>query len=473
MPICIFFEKRTAFFGTAVTSIIIVTSCSRHAPHPPAVETSVSTSNTGALANLGNSPDACELAVAPHAGNGRIDREIARQQANVRGEKNTLQSLERLGWLYVAKARESFDLGFYKLAEQCALCLEYRKPHSAEALLLRGHVLQNLHRFKEAETIARDLVAQRGLPFDYGLLGDALMEQGRLEDAAAAYQKMVDEKPDLEAYARIAHLRWLKGDLAGATAVMQLAVTAASPASPEAAAWVNTRLAMLQFQKGNFEAARQTCGTALEYQREYPPALLLKGRLLLAAGRTTEAIEALQRAAQLNPLPDYQWVLSEALHAAKRQDEAAAVERTLLQQGASADPRTFALYLASRGESTGTAVELARSELQTRGDTFTHDALAWSLAADGQIESARTEMHRALAQGTKDARLFLHAGIIAAKAGDKKEAQRWLTKDAPMLCQLLPSEQEQWRNATTLVGDAGFESVSVPTKTCSIFSPEN
>ena len=70
-----------------------------------------------------------------------------------------------------------------------------------------------------------------------------------------AYQQMVNQKPDLQAYARISHLRWLKGDLAGAAEVMKLAVGAASPNAPESAAWVNTRLAALEFQQGSTEEA--------------------------------------------------------------------------------------------------------------------------------------------------------------------------------------------------------------------------
>ena len=87
--------------------------------------------------------------------------------------------LEQLGWAFVAKARESFDPGFYKLAEQCARCIEKRNPQSQEAMLLRAHVLQNLHRFKESETLARRLVQQRGLSFDYGLLGRCVDGAGK------------------------------------------------------------------------------------------------------------------------------------------------------------------------------------------------------------------------------------------------------------------------------------------------------
>jgi tetratricopeptide (TPR) repeat protein len=413
------------------------------------------------------------MVLAPHIGTGKIDLQIARLQSTLRNGTNGFHSLENLGWLFVAKARESFDPGYYKLAEHCALCLDSRQPNCPEALLLRGHVLQNLHKFKEAEPLARELVARRGLSFDYGLLGDVEMEQGNLTEAAEAYQKMVDQRPDLQAYARISWLRWLKGDVGGATEVMQLAVSAASPNSPETAAWVNTRLALLQFQAGHLEEASQTCSEALSYEHQYPPALLLRGRLLLAEGKAAEAEDALQSAAALNPLPDYQWVLSEALQAAGRGDEAATVRDTLRQNGAAADPRTYELYLASRGESPAQALELANDELRTRRDVFTHDALAWSLAANGRIPEARTEMALALAEGTQDGRLFLHAAVIAEQAGAKDEAQQWLSKAAPMLPLLLPSEQERWQSTALALGSTGSETADASAANETVFTPAN
>lgn len=455
------FRGLSVFTALTVTAMLAVTGCSHQTPLAgagPDLPEPAKSDLTGPVTGV----DPCEIVLVAQGGNGRIDQQISRQQANVRGDKNTLASLERLGWLYVAKARASFDPGYYKLAEQCALCLESRAPHCAEALLLRGHVLQSLHRFKEAETLARELVAQRGLSFDYGLLGDTLMEQGRLEAAAEAYQSMVDSRPDLEAYARISYLRWLKGDVAGATEVMGLALSAASPSAPEAAAWVNTRLALLHAQTGDFETAARICVVALSYQSDYAPALLLQARLLLAEGHNVEAIEPLQRAAKLNPLPEYQWALSEALREAHRDGEAAATEASLAQQGAAADPRTFALYLASRGQFPDAALQLARAELETRGDVFTHDALAWALAANGQFETARTEMEQALSQGTKDPRLFLHAGVIAAKSGRPAEAQHWLAEAAPMLPLLLPSEQKLWRSTKLEVGQADLQAAQFP-----------
>src|SRR5688572_4192040 len=192
-----------------------------------------------------NQPASCRLAFARLSGDKPIDREIAQQQSLiVRGNFSPV-AIEKLGWLYVKKARLSFDTGFYKLAEQCAACLEARDSKGAETLLLRAHALQSLHHFREAETAARELVILRQRPFDYGVLGDILIDQGKVREGAAAHQKMVDSRPDLQSYARAAHVRWLTGDLAGAIELMKLATTASSH-DAEASAWAFTRLALYQ-----------------------------------------------------------------------------------------------------------------------------------------------------------------------------------------------------------------------------------
>jgi tetratricopeptide (TPR) repeat protein len=390
--------------------------------------------------------NALGLVLTPQAGESRTEGEISQLQQRIREDRNVELWLDRLGWAFVAKARESFDPGFYKLAEQCARCIEKRNPQSQEAMLLRAHVLQNLHRFKESETLARRLVQQRGLSVDYGLLGDALMEQGKLGDAVEAYQRMMNLKPELRAYARAAHMRWLKGDLEGAIEAMQLAVSAATPSDAESASWVNTRLAFYEFQAGRVNEAEQRCALAFSLQNNYPPTLLLQGRILLGQIRFGEAVDTLQSAVKLNPLPEYQWTLAEALRAAGKENEASEVEAQLCQRGASSDPRTLALYLATRHESPETALRLARAELESRSDVFTHDALAWSLAAAGNVAEALSEMQRALAEGTQDARLLFHAGVIASQAGHSADAERWLRKASELSHMLLPSERNELQN---------------------------
>ncbi len=259
---------------------------------------------------------------------------------------------------------------------------------------------------------------------------------------------MVDLRPDLQSYSRVAYLRWLKGDLDGAVEVARLAARAASPLDSESAAWAFTRLGLYCFQAGLLADAKAACDAALSYSDTYPAALLLESRFLLIDDRAAEATTRAQRAAAISPLPEFQWALADTLRSAGRAEEAAQVEAALKSTGAQADPRTLALFLATREEQTELAVELARRELESRADIFTHDALAWALAAAGRLDEAWPHMEKALAEGTIDARLFTHAGLIEAKRGHTTNAKSWLTKARSLQRMLLPSEQQQL--ATTL-----------------------
>ncbi|HEX9725831.1 MAG TPA: tetratricopeptide repeat protein [Vicinamibacteria bacterium] len=391
--------------------------------------------------------DPCAIALAPHAGESKEDLAIAHLQEKASRSQRPAAYLERLGWAFVAKARVSYDPGFYKLAEQSALCIESKSPGINEALLLRGHVLHNLHRFQEAEVLARRLVAQRGLSFDFGLLGDVLLEQGKLTEAIDAYQEMMDQKPSPQAYSRSGYVRWLKGDLLGAIELMRMAAGASGSADPESAAWAQVRLALFELQAGRLPVADSLIERALALQPDYAPALLARGRLLLAEGKDEESVSPLARAATLNPTPEYQWLLIDALRGVEREKEAAVVEAQLLERGAVDDERTFALYLATRGKDVETAVRLAERELEARADVFTLDALAWALHAAGRSEEASALSQRALAEGTRDARLFLHAGVIAAALGDSDNARLRLDQATAIERMLLPSERTHLRAA--------------------------
>ena len=118
---------------------------------------------------------ACLVAIAAGPGS---DDDIAKLQQDLRDHRGA-RAAEHLGYRFVARARLSNDPGDYTVAEQAAACLESIEPDEPAALLLRGHVLHQMHRFGEAEAIARRLVTLREFVLDFGLLGDALMEQGR------------------------------------------------------------------------------------------------------------------------------------------------------------------------------------------------------------------------------------------------------------------------------------------------------
>ncbi len=396
--------------------------------------------------------DSCGIALTPHFGGGPDDSDILRFQQAARRADNPVPHLERLGWGYVTKARWNSDPGFYRLAEQTARCMEAKQAETGSSLLLRGHVRHQLHDFRAAESIASRLIEDRGAWFDYALLGDALMEQGKLTQAVDAYQRMMDQKPGPQAYSRAAHVRWLTGDLEGAIELMRMAAKASSLRDRESAAWTHVRLATYELQAGQGERAAYRLSRALSWKADYPPALLWRGRLRLARENYNEAVPPLMRAAELEPLPEHLWTLIEALRAAGRSEEANVVRAKLSQTGAVEDRRTFALYLATAGQDVHEAVRLAKQELKVRDDVFTLDALAWAQHAAGRADEAYGLMQRALAEGTRDARLSYHAGVIAAAAGQYAEARDWLDRALAIQQMLLPSERDNLAEEIAALG---------------------
>ncbi len=393
-----------------------------------------------------------QVVLTPLGGKDKVDRDIAGFQSRIKSTPSQAPALlERLGWSFVEKARISSDPGYYKLAEQCADAIALQQPGSIDGELLRGHIYHALHRFKDAEAVARKLVAQRTFTFDYALLGDALMEQGRLDEAVDAYQKMVDLKPCLQTYSRVAHMRWLKGDLPGAIQAIRFAVSGGSMLEPEPVAWAYTKLASYELQAGHYDLALKATTLATQFVPDYAAAQLVRGRVLLAEGKPAEAGDVLRPAAEKSPLPEYLWILADALRASGKPGEAVAIEKKLQATGIANDPRTFALFLATRGEKLDVALQLAKEEIANRQDIFTRDALAWTELAHGDIAAAEADMRKALAEGTKDGRLFYHAGVIAAAAGNTTEARTFLNQAKDLEQMLMPSERSALENKLALL----------------------
>lgn len=380
--------------------------------------------------------------VAPNALDTAEDREIALWQKRVRsGVMDPIAGLDRLGWAYVAKGRAVGDAGYFKLAECCADAMAARDADWADRSVLRGHAWLQQHRFAETESLARRLVADRGAPDDFALLSDALMEQGDLAGAIAAGQRLADLRPGYAAAVRIAHLRWLSGDLPGAGAAMAEAVTMAGPAEAEVRCWAEVRLGHYRLQAGDHAAATALATAVLKVRPDYAKAWLLRGQVALAEGRAGLAVAALRTAQERSPLPQYQWWLAEALRANGDAVAAEQVESALRNGGVSTDPRTVALFLATRGIAPEQALAWAEAELAVRHDALTQDALAWTRWAAGDAAGAAAAIALALRDGIADARVWLHAGVMAAAAGEDRAARTYFETARRYGGTLMPSER--------------------------------
>lgn len=406
-----------------------------------------------------------ELVLTPPSAETREDQSIVRWQQDVQRADAPAESWERLAWAYVAKARRTLDPGFYKLAEKTVDVLEAAHGGRPEAALVRGHVRHNLHRFREAEAIARKLVADRGAPADLALLCDVVVDLGHVSEAVALLQRLMNLRPGVEAYSRVSHIRWLKGDLDGAHAALTMALRASHPGDWEVQAWLLCRGAAIQLQRDDAPGSLALADAALAKAADYPPAFFAQGRALLVLGRADEAVAALARAEELNPMPEYQWWLADALDVVGRGEAAEKVRQRLRRKGEAADPRTLAMFLATRRENVADAVSLAERELAVRNDVFSHGALAWSQAAAGDLPAAQASIRAAMAEGTRDARLDLCAGEVAHAGGQLAAAAGHFARALAAEGMLTPSERALLRRRIpTKFSGAAAGSSTQPTR---------
>src|SRR5205085_5658062 len=90
--------------------------------------------------------------------------------------------------------------------------------------------------------------------------------------------------------------------------------------------------------------------------------------------------------------------------------------------------RQLALFYADHDQAPAAAYEQATREYQARHDIYGADAVAWTALKAGKLAEAQAAMKEALKLGTRDAKLFYHAGLIARATGDRAAAHDYLQR---------------------------------------------
>ena len=390
---------------------------------------------TVVVGRSGESPSgsAPPVAAGIHA---TTDATVRFWERRVQRDPRDFVALNRLADGYVRRARQRGDPADYRRAEAASLgSLTARPTGNYEAIVRLGLVFAAMHRFDEALTLGEQAVAlEPRRPFGYALLGDALLALGRYAEAGDAYDELVVLAPGLASFARLAHLRDLHGDLAGAARAWRDALGIDGGRRAEDSAWAQAGLGAFRFRTGDLDGATQAYEQALAALPGYAPALAGLGAVR-ASERDYEAALSLYEAA-VERQPDLARVaaLGDLYAAAGRRDEAdagyalvGAIARLYAANGISTDLQ-MALYLADHGLRPAEAVRQARAAYTARPSIDAADTLAWALYRDGRAEEARIYTVEALRLGTADAVLLFHAGLIREATGDAAGAREALTR---------------------------------------------
>jgi len=371
------------------------------------------------------------LLPTPNAGS--LDGAIASLQQRLRDIPDDWRGLAQLGLAYVAQARVTADPSWYPKAEGVLRrSLRLHPDENVEGALGIGALDLARHDFATALRQGRRAASLD--PYDadaYGVIGDALVELGRYRAAFDAIQTMVDTRPDLASYARVAYARELRGDVSGAERAMRLAFEAAG--SPSDAAWTAYQLGELAFGSGRVATARGWYARGLDLDPSYALNLAGLARVAWARGNDDLAIRRYEDVASRYPAPEvvigladlYRETGQEAL-ADQQEDVVRAMHELAVANGVNVDLE-LALYDADHGDPAG-ALSSARAEWARRHSIHVADAYAWALYANDRYRMASSFARRALALGTRNALFLFHAGMIRLKLGDRGGARRDLAR---------------------------------------------
>jgi tetratricopeptide (TPR) repeat protein len=366
---------------------------------------------------------------------------IKKAQVNLARNPKDAREYANLGAAYFQRARETGDVSDYQLAEEAltnSLDLDSSDFSAADALGSLAEVCMGEHRFADALSYAQKALSLgTGDVSPFAIVGDAYADMGEYDKAAAAYARLTPRDMTLSPHAayardsRLAYLRFVAGDTAGAIDLMKTAVNEGIEAQlpRENLAWLYYELGEFDTQGGDAASADAAYLAALTTHPGDYRALAALGKLRANNGRFDEAIVLYQRAIAVVPMPIFIAELGD-LYARTGNQAEAQKQYSLVEYigllgkiNQALHNRDLALFYADHDTKLPEALDLAQKELEVRHDIYTWDALAWALYKNGKLTEAATASEKAMRLGTKDPLLLFHAAMIAEGLGQRENAR--------------------------------------------------
>lgn len=440
--------NRIAGFFAAAVLIAVGTYLAAPLLHPAAGPTAQpGLPVPGDVAPLAGGGDAPAVTV-----DGRLplaDR-LAFWAARVEANPDDFLSLVQLALVEAEQARLTVDLDGYERALSDIDRSLAIVPAYPPTLRARGSIRFALHDFSGA--LADAEVVLKASPSDITALaldGDAQLELGRPDAAAAAYERLAAVAPGPWLDVRRARLASATGDPARAVSLARKALAAASSSDPAEVGFYAYALGEYARLAGDPLASRSGYEDALAVRPNDVAALVGLARIDAFEGHAARAIAGLQAAAAIVPQPETLALLGDLQAAHGDTAGAEATYKTVRfigelgsLQGAVYDRQLLRFELDHDGASTA-VLAAAKASLAARPDSTGHDLVAWALYRLGRYDDAAVEIAAARSYGADDARLRFHEGGIAVALGDTTRGRDLLTAaldDGPALDPIERSE---------------------------------
>jgi tetratricopeptide (TPR) repeat protein len=389
---------------------------------------------------------AFHIVATPDETQAKSDPNHVRQflEDRVRKDPDDIIALNRLAGIYLQRLNENGDYEWLQRAREAARRSLASVPaeQNATGLFMQARAEYEAHHFAAARDLALALVKiEPAKSRGFALLGDALLEYGDLDEAAAAYEKMRERKAAVvEIEARLAALEVARGDREAARMHVAKAVAAArklSPASPEIIASCLVQAGELEFDSGKWDDAGKMYQAALAARPAGVGALVRLAELRAAQEKYDESISLFEKAIAQKPRPEFWHALGDVFAAAGKSEMAAQwharARDAYLKNAAEGNAHYFhhlAEFFSNTEISPDEALKWARRDAELRHTAAVEDALAWALYRTGDFQEAKAAAAKAVERGKNNAEILAHAGTIFLAAGDSDRGKELLAEAA-------------------------------------------
>src|SRR5262249_54970800 len=201
-------------------------------------------SRRSAATELASMAPAVGMPGAPTTSADGLRERIGQMEARLRGNPDDTPAAILLAGALLRGARTNGDGRPANRAADALSAVLKEHPGQYDAVRMLGAIELSRHRFREALDLARRARSLRPSDaWNYGVMGDALLELGQYPEAFEAFERMAAMRPNADAYARVSYARELQGDLEGALAAMRMAANATTTHDLEAKAWYSAQAA--------------------------------------------------------------------------------------------------------------------------------------------------------------------------------------------------------------------------------------
>jgi tetratricopeptide (TPR) repeat protein len=355
---------------------------------------------------------------APATSASGLKERVSDMERRLRERPNDLAAAVLLSDALLRQARATVDARPANRASAVLKAVLKEDPGQYDALRMLGAIDLSQHRFRDALDVARR--ARDIRPDDawnYGVIGDSLIELGEYDQAFDAFDTMMTLRPSAAAYARVAYARELRGNLEGALQAMLMAANATPPQDPEARAWYAAQTGELYLKMGKLTEADRAYRQAAYLFPNYPHAMLGQGKVQAARGNRNAALAIYLEQMKRTPTLDLAariGDLNAQMGNASESERYYELAEDLAGPAIAQTEANLALFLAEHDRKLPEAVKIAEAVAATRHDIFTEDALAWAYYKAGRLGEAAAGSTRALRTGSRDDRLLSHAAVIQA-----------------------------------------------------------